>query len=326
MSVKQRVLEALEANRGAFFSGEQLARQLEVSRSAVWKAISQLRESGYPIDAVPNRGYCLQPDSPMLSPQSIAQFLTVPDLSLQVQPVVTSTNTILRQQAEEGAPEGTVLAACQQTAGRGRRDHVFFSPPDTGLYLSFLLRPALSAQDALLLTTCAAASVALAIEECAGRPAQIKWVNDVFCGGKKVCGILTEGAIDLETGGLQYAIVGIGVNLFPPEEGFPSHLPEAGSVFTCRPQGLEARSQLAGSILNHFFSFYPRIHDKPFFEAYRSRSFVLGQEITVLEGDRSHPAVALDLEEDFSLRVREPDGTIRSLSSGEVRIRPKGMG
>lgn len=322
MLIKDRVLEALEANRGEYFSGEALAGKLQVSRSAVWKAISQLRESGYPIDAVSNRGYCLRAESAILSPQSIAQYLTVPGLAVEVQPVVTSTNTLLRQQAEAGAPEGTVLAATEQTAGKGRRDHSFFSPPDSGLYLSLLLRPELAAQEALALTTCAAAAVALAIEDCAGVDAQIKWVNDVFCRGKKVCGILTEAALDLETGGLQYAIVGIGVNLFPPEGGFPPELNEAGAVFDSKPQGLESRSQLAGSILNHFFSFYPNLAEKPFFGDYRKRSLVLGQPITILERGQTRPAVALDLEEDFSLRVREEDGTVRCLSSGEVSVRP----
>ena len=322
MLIKDRVLEALEANRGEYFSGEALAGKLQVSRSAVWKAISQLRESGYPIDAVSNRGYCLRAESAILSPQSIAQYLAVPGLAVEVQPVVTSTNTLLRQQAEAGAPEGTVLAATEQTAGKGRRDHSFFSPPDSGLYISFLLRPNMEAREALLLTTCAAAAVALAIEDCTGEPAEIKWVNDVFCRGKKVCGILTEAALDLETGGLQYAIVGIGVNLFPPEGGFPPELNEAGAVFDSKPQGLESRSQLAGSILNHFFSFYPNLAEKPFFADYRKRSLVLGQPITILERGQTRPAVALDLEEDFSLRVREEDGTVRCLSSGEVSVRP----
>ncbi len=322
MQVKTRVLETLEANRGTYFSGEALAQRLQVSRSAVWKAIGQLRESGYPIHAVSHRGYCLAPDSAILSPQSIAQHLHVPGLRVEVQPQVTSTNTVLRQRAEAGEAEGLVLAAVQQTAGQGRRDHRFFSPPDSGLYLSLLLRPHLSARDALLLTTCAAAAVALAIEDCAGAPAQIKWVNDVFCQGKKVCGILTEAALDLETGGLQYAIVGIGVNLFPPPGGFPPDLPEAGAVFAARPQGLEARSQRAGAILDRFFSFYPDLSQAPFFEDYRRRSLVLGREITVLEGDRTRTAVALDLERDFSLRVREADGTVGTLSSGEVRVKP----
>ena len=322
MTVKDRVLEVLEARRGTWFSGETLAQTLEVSRSAVWKAVSQLRDAGYPIQAAPNRGYRLEEDSPILSAQSIGRYLTVPGLELEVRPVVTSTNDPLRLMGEAGEPEGKVLVAARQTAGRGRRGHSFYSPPDSGLYLSMLLRPRLSAKEALALTTCAAAAVALAIEECAGIPAEIKWVNDVFCRGKKVCGILTEASLDLESGGLQYAIVGIGVNLFPPAGGFPPDLEGiAGAVFDARPQGLEGRSQLAGSILNHFFSFYPAIRSTPFFEAYRSRSFLLGKEIEVLEAGGVRAARALDLEPDFSLRIREADGTERCLSSGEVRVR-----
>lgn len=321
MQVKDRVLAQLEAHRGTYFSGEALAQRLQVSRNAVWKAISQLRESGYPIAALPRRGYCLDADSALLSAQSIARYVTVPGLRLEVRQQVTSTNTLLRQRAEEGEAEGLVLAAVEQTAGRGRRGHSFFSPPDTGLYLSVLLRPQLSAQDALLLTTCAAAAVALAIEACAGVDAQIKWVNDVFCRGKKVCGILTEAALDLESGGLQYAIVGMGVNLFPPPAGFPQDLPEAGAVYDRRPQGLESRSQLAGEILNRFFTFYPHLEARPFFADYRARSLVLGREVTILEGAETRTALALDLNRDFSLQVREADGREHALSSGEVRVK-----
>lgn len=324
MTVKDRVLTVLEARRGEWFSGEALAQEIGVSRSAVWKAITQLREGGYPIQAAPNRGYSLGQDSDLLSAQSIGQYLTVPGLEVEFRPVVTSTNDPLRQAAEEGAPEGKVMVAAEQTAGRGRRGHSFYSPPDAGLYLSLLLRPKLSAPEALSLTTCAAAAVALAVEECAGIPAQIKWVNDVFCRGKKVCGILTEASLDLESGGLQYAIVGIGVNLYPPAGGFPEELADImGSVYTEKPRGYECRSRLAGSILNHFFRFYQNIADKPFFEDYRKRSFLLGQEIEILERGQVRRALALDLEPDFSLRVREADGTERVLSSGEVRARVK---
>ena len=324
MTVKDRVLDALEANRGAWFSGEALAQTLGVSRSAVWKAISQLRAGGYPIRAASNRGYSLEADSAILSAQSVGKYLTAPGVTVEVRPTVTSTNDLLRQQAEAGAPEGTVLIATEQTAGKGRRGHSFFSPPDTGLYLSLLLRPALEAREALSLTTCAAAAVALAIEECAGTEAEIKWVNDVFCRGKKVCGILTEAALDLESGGLQYAIVGIGVNLFPPAGGYPPELAEImGAVFEARPQGLEARSLLAGRILDRFFAFYRDIAAKPFFDEYKKRSFLLGREIEVLEGGQVRPATALDLDPDFSLRVREADGRVRSLSSGEVRVKAK---
>ena len=131
MQVKDRVLAALEASRGTYLSGQALAQQLQVSRNAVWKAISQLRESGYPIQAVSHRGYCLDVDSPLLSPQSIARHLTVPGLQVEVAQTVSSTNTLLRQRAEEGAPEGLVLAAVEQTAGKGRQGPRFFSPPES---------------------------------------------------------------------------------------------------------------------------------------------------------------------------------------------------
>ena len=250
----------------------------------------------------------------------LSPYCTHPGLTVQFREEVTSTNTLLRQQAEEGTPEGTVLVAARQTAGRGRRDRSFFSPADTGLYLSILLRPKLAPQEALYLTTCAAAAVALALEEFGLRP-QIKWVNDLFLEGKKVCGILTEGAIDPETMGLRYAILGIGVNLFPPEGGFPADLPEAGAVFARGPDPAETRQKLAGRILDHFFRWYPHIQDRPFFDTYRDRSLVLGQPITILQGGTSRPATALDLEPDFSLRVREADGRETLLSSGEVSIR-----
>lgn len=322
MTVRDRVLEALEANRGRYFSGEALAQTLCVSRNAVWKAISQLREEGYPIHAQPRRGYALSAESTLLSAQGIAQHLTVPGLTVEVREEVSSTNDVLRTAAQAGGLEGLVLAAQRQSAGRGRRDHSFFSPPDSGLYLSFLLRPQLSAQDALLLTTCAAVATALAIEDCAGVPAQIKWVNDVFCRGKKVCGILTEGEVDLETGGLRYAVVGIGVNLYPPPEGFPPDLPQAGGVFDAAPAGA-MRSRLAAGILNHFFTFYPRLGERGFFAEYHRRCFLLGQEVELLEGNRRSMATVLALNPDFSLQVREAGGGERTVSSGEVSLRKR---
>lgn len=325
MTVKDRVLAALEAHRGEALSGERLARDLGVSRAAVWKAIDQLRAAGHQIDAQPRRGYLLAQESHVLSAQSVAQWCAVPGLSIEVRDTVDSTNTVLRAQAEAGAPEGTVLIADHQTAGRGRRTNGFFSPPGTGLYLSVLLRPQLEAKDALCLTTAAAAAVALAIEDVAQVPAQIKWVNDVFCHGRKVCGILTEAALDLESGGLSYAVVGLGVNLCPPEGGLPPELEGiAGAVFADRAASDAQRSRLAGRILERFFAYYRSLPERPFFADYRARSFVLGQPIDVLEGGGSRPATALDLGEDFSLRIREADGTERWLGSGQVRIRPKG--
>lgn len=260
----------------------------------------------------------------ILSQELLSQVCAVPGLQIEVRDNVTSTNTILRQWAEENAPHGTVLAAASQSAGRGRRERAFFSPEGSGLYLSILLRPDLPVTEALLLTTCAAASVALAIETLTGESAPIKWVNDVFFHGKKVCGILTEGALDPATGKLRYAVVGIGVNLLPPSGGFPPELEHiAGAVW---PDGTEEeglREKLAGAILERFFGFYPTLRERPFFEDYKRRSLVLGQPIRVLERNTSRPAVAVDLTPDFSLLVREEDGRMTELSSGEVQVRPR---
>lgn len=323
MGVKNEVLAIFETSRGQLHSGQSLGDALGVSRNAVWKAIRQLQQEGHAIAAVSNQGYCLSPDSNILSPQSLRPFLRDARLLPTVHSSIPSTNTALRQLAEEGAPEGTVLLAEEQTQGQGRRDHRFFSPSGGGLYMSLLLRPTLTATDALSITTCAAVCVAQAIERLGGPPAQIKWVNDIFCGGKKVCGIATLGSVDLESGGLRYAVLGIGINVFAPAEGFPPELANvAGSVFSDAPHG-DLRSRLAGEVLSSFMEEYPHLSQRRFFTDYRQRCFVLGQPVEVLHGDKAIPAHALDLDRDFRLLVRYHDGREEALSSGEVRVRPQ---
>ena len=189
---KEDLLSLLWQNADAYIAGEELARRLSVSRTAVWKAIGQLRETGYNIESVSNRGYRLLSESDVLSEEGIRRHLKHQELKLQVYKTITSTNTVLKSLAAEGAPAGLVLIAEEQTAGRGRMGRSFYSPADSGLYLSLLLRPNVSAVEATRLTACAAVAVAETIEELSGRPAQIKWVNDIFVDGRKVCGILTE--------------------------------------------------------------------------------------------------------------------------------------
>lgn len=229
---KERVLRALEAREGAHVSGAQLARELGVTRNSVWKAVNALRREGYHIDATTNRGYALSHEDDLFSASGIRRFLPADaPLFPAVRKSLDSTNAEALRRAVDGAPEGTVIVAEEQTAGRGRRGRSFFSPAGTGIYLSILVRPALAAERAHLLTCSAAVAVAEAIEACAGVDASIKWVNDVYCRGKKVAGILTEGSFDLEGGVLQHAVVGIGVNVRPPHAGFPAEIAErAGAV------------------------------------------------------------------------------------------------
>lgn len=188
MTTKEKLLALLEENKGAFFSGEEIARTLQVSRAAVWKAVNALREDGYTIDAATNKGYRLSPDSDILSPQGIRRFLKpeYQDLDLTVLSTAPSTNALVREKANQGCPEGCVIVACEQTAGRGRYGRQFFSPADTGVYLSLLLRPtAYSPQQATCLTAAAAAAMCQAIEAVTGQQPGIKWVNDIFLHGKR---------------------------------------------------------------------------------------------------------------------------------------------
>lgn len=322
MTTKEKLLALLEENKGTFFSGEEIARTLQVSRAAVWKAVNALREDGYTIDAVTNKGYRLSPDSDILSPQGIRRFLK-PEyrgLNLTVLSTVPSTNALVREKANQGCPEGCVIVACEQTAGRGRYGRQFFSPVDSGVYLSLLLRPtAYSPQQATCLTAAAAAAMCQAIEAVTGQQPGIKWVNDIFLHGKKVCGILTEAAVGLETGTLNYMVLGAGVNLYPPAEGFPEEIQSiAGSVLehSCP----EAKNRLVGEFLNRFWDFYTHPECRAYLEDYRSRSLAVGRRVTVLSNGQAVSAYAYGIDDDFRLLVRYENGDTEALSYGEIRV------
>ena len=322
MTTKEKLLALLEDSKGTFFSGEEIARTLQVSRAAVWKAVNALREDGYTIDAATNKGYRLSPDSDILSPQGIRRFLKPEyrDLDLTVLPTAPSTNALVREKANQGRPEGCIIVACEQTAGRGRYGRQFFSPIDSGVYLSLLLRPtAYSPQQATCLTAAAAAAMCQAIEAVTGQQPGIKWVNDIFLHGKKVCGILTEAAVGLETGTLNYMVLGAGVNLYPPVKGFPEEIqPIAGSVLerSCP----EAKNRLVGEFLNRFWDFYTHPECRTYLEDYRSRSLAIGQNVTVLSAGRAVSAYAYGIDDDFRLLVRYENGDTEALSYGEIRI------
>lgn len=322
MTTKEKLLALLEDSKGTFFSGEEIARTLQVSRAAVWKAVNALREDGYTIDAATNKGYRLSPDSDILSPQGIRRFLKPEyrDLDLTVLPTAPSTNALVREKANQGRPEGCIIIACEQTAGRGRYGRQFFSPVDSGVYLSLLLRPtAYSPQQATCLTAAAAAAMCQAIEAVTGQQPGIKWVNDIFLHGKKVCGILTEAAVGLETGTLNYMVLGAGVNLYPPAEGFPEEIQSiAGSVLehSCP----EAKNRLVGEFLNRFWDFYAHPECRTYLEDYRARSLAIGRNVTVLSAGKAVSAYAYGIDDDFRLLVRYENGDTEALSYGEIRI------
>lgn len=320
MPTKERLLALLEENRGAPLSGEALARQLGVSRAAVWKAMRALQGQGHAIDAVQNKGYTLRPESDVLSEPGVRQYLHHALPRLVVEQTLVSTNLTAKQLAAEGAPHGTLVAANCQTGGRGRRGRSFASPAGTGLYLSMVLRRTLPMQSAVLVTGAAAVAVCRAVEAVSGKRLGIKWVNDLYFCGKKCCGILTEAAADIESGGVDYLVVGIGINLYEPENGWPEELaPIVSAVFA--PGETVNRCRLAAAVADALLTLYDALPDTAFLEEYRARNIVPGRDVLILQNGQSRPAHALAITDEGHLLVRLPDGSEEALSFGEISIR-----
>ncbi len=318
MTVKDHLLEALSACDG-FLSGGELASTLGVSRNAVWKAVKALEADGCIIESVTGRGYRLM-SGDVLSALAIERLAAVPGWHVQVHDTLPSTNRTAKMLAEQGAAEGTVVIAAAQTEGRGRLGRSFCSPPDTGLYMSVVLRPPMEAHKALMLTVAAAVAVCRAIESCSDLTPRIKWVNDIYCRDRKVCGILTEASLDAQTGMLDYAVLGIGINVRRPKEGFASEIAAiAGALFEDEC-GVD-RNRLAAAVLRVFAQEYAHLEDEAFVEEYRRRSLLGGRRVTVATPFGSTPATAIDVDEACRLRVRYDDGREEVLSSGDVSIR-----
>ncbi len=323
LKTKDKLLALFEENKGVYFSGEEIAEKFSVSRTAVWKAVNRLRSQGYQIDAVPNKGYSLSVDTDILSTQGMGKYLRpiCSKLKLHMLPMATSTNAWMRQQAEAGAPEGYAVIANAQTEGRGRQGRRFYSPADTGVYMSLLLRPGkYSPSQSVKLTTMAAVAACEAMEKVSGKSALIKWVNDIYMDGRKVSGILTEAALGLEDGSLDYVILGIGVNAYPPREGFPAEIRDlAGAVFQ-QPQD-DGKNRLAAEFLNRFMGYYAEEESSDYAKEYQARSLAIGKEVEVLSSVGARKAKALDVDGDCRLVVQYEDGQTEALSSGEIRVR-----
>ena len=242
-------------------------------------------------------------------------------LHVRIVEVCDSTNSALKRDAAS-LPADSVLIALTQTGGRGRLGRSFYSPPGHGLYISLLLRPALSQDDLTLLTPAAAVAVCRAVEGLFGVRARIKWVNDVYVREKKACGILTE-AVFAPDGGLSHVVLGLGVNLTPPPGGFPAEISEiAGAVLTeDRPGALPA---LAAAVLTEFYSLYRALPARAFAQEYASRLLYVGRDVRIIRSETAAPARVLGADDRCRLLVRYPDGTEEALSGGEITLRPAG--
>lgn len=262
-----------------------------------------------------------------LDTAAIQKRLPEPFRTLKIETAleVPSTNTLLKARAQAGETRDCALVACAQTAGRGRMGRSFHSPADTGVYVSALLHPRVGAAEAALLTAAAGVAAARAAEAICQKDAHIKWINDLFVGGRKVAGILAEAATaGAEPTGPAYVVIGAGFNVRDPEDGFPPELADAaGSLFGAAKAPPLAREILAGAFLAELLALYAALPDRTFLAEYRRRCFVLGERIDVVCADSVYPALALDIDIDACLIVRTDDGKVRRLNAGEVRIRPR---
>ena len=198
MALKEEVLKYLSDNSSEYISGEELAHSLGKSRTAVWKAIKSLQADGYRIDAVTNRGYMLDADNDILNAQEIKKSLSF-DCRVEYYKTLDSTNNVAKRIIAEGEDDVLLVVGEEQTAGRGRQGKSFYSPGGTGIYMSLVVHPMIELQNAVTATTAAAVAVCRAIESLTDKKPMIKWVNDVYLNGKKICGILTEAVTDFET-------------------------------------------------------------------------------------------------------------------------------
>ena len=312
----------LENHRGEFFSGEKLAETLGVSRNAVWKAVKQLETEGYPIKAVKSKGYSLEETSDKLSLQGMLPFLdkSINSSLIQVYESIDSTNNLAKELAVSGAANGTVIIANEQTKGRGRYGKTFESPKDSGIYMSIILRPEEMPQiDPSLMTAYSAVVVSEVLEQLSGEIIGIKWVNDLFLNGKKVCGILTEAVSNLETGRLDWIVVGIGINVSTKSELFSKNVQSVATALFNNKNTI--RNKIAANVINQFFLQASNMMQKSMMQQYREKSIVVGQLVSIVSGADSYVAQVEDIKDNGSLMIKLSNGETRELRFGEVSLK-----
>ena len=237
--------------------------------------------------------------------------ITPPDIIFYEQ--TDSTNTRAKEYAKQSAEKRpTVFIANSQTAGRGRRGRSFISESGTGIYISFLTYPNERGADATSATACAAVSLAKAVEMLCNCKTQIKWVNDLYLGGKKLAGILTEGEMD-EDGKIAYQIVGMGINVY--KKAIANEISTIATSLEGELEDAPDRSHLAAFIIKEFLN-----QSGDCYEEYKSRSFVIGKRVTVIKASESYEATIIDINPDYSLTI-ERDGKTEKLFTGEISIR-----
>ncbi len=320
MNVKEILINRLSLSDGEYISGAELARQIGVSRNAVWKAVKSLENDGYIIESVTSKGYRIASQSNKLSVEIITSKLNAKKLGKRIIILdkTDSTNNYAKNIAAKGAVHGTVVVADTQTAGKGRLGRNFVSPFGMGLYMSVIIRPTFSIDVAALITSAAAVASAEAVEKLCGNDVHIKWVNDLYMNGRKICGILTEASMGLEISSPDYVVIGIGINVRKFE--FDDELGKRVSSIETETGKIINRNELCALVLDRLEYYIYNLEKRSHIDEYKRRELLTGNIITASIGTEKIMGRAVGIDDNANLIIETENGGRRNLSSGEANL------
>ena len=320
--MKGEILKLLKESDG-YLSGQELCERFGVSRTAVWKVINQLKEEGYEIEAIRNKGYILKSVSDVLSKEELESSLKTRWAGKEIHYFdrTDSTNIQARLAGEAGASHGTLAVAEIQDGGRGRRGRNWISPAGVGVWMRLLLRPEISPVSASMLTLVMALAAQKGIKEATGIESQIKWPNDLVLNKKKICGILTE--MGTEFMEIKYVVIGTGINV--NQEEFPEELRKTATSLYLETGKKYHRSRIIERILEaleEYYGIFVKTEDmSALLEEYNEKLVNQGQEVCVLDPKGEYRGLCQGITKTGGLLVELSDGTVTEVISGEVSVR-----
>lgn len=334
--MKESVLRMLKDNTGRYVSGESISEKLGVSRTAVWKYVTELRNDGYSIDSSPKKGYILKHAADILNAYEISYGLETSRIGriIKYMDEVDSTNNEAKKMAADGCCDGTVVVAGRQFAGRGRLGRGWDSMNSKGIWMSVVLRPALPPHDIQVITLAASLAVVKAIKSVTGIDTGIKWPNDIILDGRKVCGILTEMSSEMDK--INYVILGIGLNVNQDEGDFKGELEERAislkihaiknghGAFDRSNDALFERSSIIRAVLLELEKLCGKVENgntDEIITEWKKMSVTLGKQVRIMLKNEECVGIATDITQNGCLVIKCSDGSVREVMSGEVSVR-----
>ncbi len=322
-NVKTELLRRMSAGKEHPVSGQQLAEEYGLSRTAIWKYVKELENEGYEIGSVRKKGYYLIASPDAVTPAAIQQYLTasVYGSTISYRGTCPSTQLIAHEEAQNGAADGTVIIADEQTAGKGRLSRPWSSAAGKGIWMSVITRPELTPQQAPQMTLVAAVAIVRAIEECTSVRPSIKWPNDILAGGRKLTGILTELQADPDR--VKAIILGIGMNVNQQTEDFPGELQEIATSLRVEGGQPVSRAKLVAAVLSYLEQYVALYVEKGFAPLkllWESYADSIGRRVRISTLQETYEAVAQGISEDGRLEVQLDDGSVRGIYSADIHI------